>query len=581
MAVSIYSTRTMRNIFYDETKVTLLDRSRFIQYSIEHAVSGTISENLSSPEKLIEICDGLGELSSTRITVVLVDGTVVVDSEKNPDLMDNHSDRPEIISATSGDIGTSTRFSNTLQRKMLYVALPVHDKKGIVAVVRTSTPIKEIRYILNSFYIRIAIAGFIITLFAAWLSLLHSRRITAPLEEMRLGAERYAGGDLSGRLKLKGSEEISALSEAMNRMAIQLEERIRTILHQRREQKAVYSSMSDAVIAVSAHGFLISINDTAAKLLNINQKLIRGKALHEVIKDIDLRLFISKALRTVDGIEEEIILFGEDELYLQAQGRPLRDEDDKSMGAVVVLNDITDIRKMEKTRRDFVANVSHELKTPVTSIKGFTEMLRDGAFDEKDNSERFLEIIARQADRLDAIINDLLSLARIERAEERNEIILSDGLVNQVVNNAVLSMRPQAEANGVEITVDNEKDISADINYELLEQAVTNLLDNAIKYSGSGKLIHIKVEKVSRQISIVVSDQGSGIEAEHLPRLFERFYRVDKGRSREAGGTGLGLSIVKHILQAHNGSVDVTSEIGKGSSFSLLLPSNEPLVAFE
>ncbi len=562
----------MRNIFYDETRNSLMDRSRFLQYSIIHAVGGTISENLSSPEHLSEICDDLGELSSTRITIILKDGKVIVDSVEDPGLMDNHSDRPEITKAQSGEVGSSIRYSTTLQRNMMYVALPIHEDDEIVAVVRTATPIKEIKHILNIFYIRIAIAGFIITLFAAWLSLLHSRRITAPLQEMREGAERYAGGDLSGRLKIKGSEEISALSESMNRMAIQLEDRIHTILHQRKEQKAVYSSMSDAVIAVSAHGFLISINDSAANLLKVDRKFIRGKVLHEVIKNVDLRLFISKALRTVDGIEEEIILFGENELYLQAQGRPLRDEDDKSMGAVVVLNDITDIRKMEKTRRDFVANVSHELKTPVTSIKGFSEMLRDGAFEDKENSQRFIDIIARQADRLDAIINDLLSLARIERDEERNEIILSDGLVNQVVDNAVLSMRPQAEANGIEITVDNEKDISADINYELLEQAVTNLLDNAIKYSGSGKLIHLKVEKVNRQVSIVVNDQGNGIEAEHLPRLFERFYRVDKGRSREAGGTGLGLSIVKHILKAHNGSVNVTSEIGKGSSFSLLLP---------
>ena len=278
--------------------------------------------------------------------------------------------------------------------------------------------------------------------------------------------------------------------------------------------------------------------------------------------------------RTSDeAVEDDLLLRGEEERVLQIRGAALRDVRGRSIGAVIVLHDITNYRHLENVRRDFVANVSHELKTPIASIKGFVETLLDGASQNPQDAERFLRIVAKQADRLNPIIEDLLSLSKIEQSKEETSLPLSTGNIKAVLDAAVYDCQTTAAERNIRVAIACDEAVVADINAHLLEQAVVNLLDNAIKYSEPGDEVLVEVQTTPSEVQIIVADHGCGIDNDHLPRLFERFYRVDKARSRKFGGTGLGLAIVKHIVLAHGGKVTVESTPGEGSTFTIHLPA--------
>jgi two-component system phosphate regulon sensor histidine kinase PhoR len=318
---------------------------------------------------------------------------------------------------------------------------------------------------------------------------------------------------------------------------------------------------------------ILNLNPGAGRIFGLIPENARGRTLLELSRNNDLLHFTSSALSATAPIESEIVIHDPDARFLQAHGSVLRDGQGRSIGAVVVLNDVTALRRLETVRRDFVANVSHELKTPITSIKGFVETLLEGAMADPQEAERFLRIVQRQADRLHAIIEDLLNLSRIERDAEAGDIALEAGAVRAVLIAAVQSCETQARARGIRIEWDCDPGLTAWINAALLEQAVINLIDNAVKYSPDGGAVRVDAALQDAGIVIRVTDEGQGIEAKHLPRLFERFYRVDKARSRKLGGTGLGLAIVKHIAQAHRGIVTVESTPGAGSVFSIQFPA--------
>jgi two-component system phosphate regulon sensor histidine kinase PhoR len=331
--------------------------------------------------------------------------------------------------------------------------------------------------------------------------------------------------------------------------------------------------MVEGVLAVDAAERLITINKAAATFFEVDPEFSIGKIIQEVIRNTDLQEFIGTVLSRQITQEKEITFFsGGEELFIRATGTILLDTNDRSVGVVVVLNDITRLRRLENMRREFVANVSHELKTPVTSIKGYIETLLEGAKDEPDTAMQFLQVAARQTDRLNAIIEDLLSLSRIEQEAEADTVKMEKTNILKVLQSAVQTCRVKAEAKNIKIELDCHEDLSAPVNAPLLEQAIVNLVDNALKYSDADSEVAIKVSQSSREISITVIDHGRGITREHLPRLFERFYRVDKDRSREIGGTGLGLAIVKHIALAHQGRVNVESKLGQGSKFLIHIP---------
>ncbi|MBL7128566.1 MAG: HAMP domain-containing protein [Ignavibacteria bacterium] len=565
IALSWYVSSSLKSFYLDETSSKLEARANLVREYI-------LKKNLLNSKDLIEECQELAVLSNTRITVVSKNGKVLADSDENPYSMDNHSDRWEIIEALNGRTGTSVRYSYTLNQDMMYLAIPVYEKDVIIAVVRLSFPLIFIEETLWQIQKRIIIGGIIIAILAAFVSFFISRRISRPLERIRKGAERFARGKFDKKLYGRGSVEISSLAETLNTMAKQLDERIRTLSKQRNEQEAMLRSMVEGVIAVDMDERIILINKAAGNFFQISAKDCSKKLISEVIRNTSLQEFIRYALKSNKRTKTEITIFQEKDLVLEIRGSALQDVKGNQIGTLIVMNDITQFRQLESMRSEFVANVSHELKTPITSIKGFVETLQDGEVKDPDKIIQFLDIIAKQTDRMNAIIDDLLKLSRIEQQKESSDIQLSQNKICDIIIGAVQDCKSQTAQKRISINIDCDDNLSANINPLLLRQAIINLVDNSIKYSDTGSNIEITVFEKKKKIVISVRDWGCGISNEHHHRLFERFYRVDKARSHGLGGTGLGLAIVKHIAAIHNGKVSVESEPGNGSTFSIHLP---------
>ncbi len=568
LAVSWYASDSMGHFFLDQTAVDLNIRAVLLEKQVGVHLSPI------DPPAVDSICKSRGKESATRYTVILPSGKVIGDSRETPHLMDNHANRPEIIRALAGETGRAIRYSNTLLQSMMYVARPIKENDKIRAIVRAAIPTTFIDRELKSIQLKITLAGLLIALAAAGVSLWISRRITRPIEAMKQSAGHFAGGDLSRRLAAPDSEEMAGLADALNRMAAQLEHRINTIVSQRNELETVLASMREGVIAVDNEEKIINMNAAAAKFFNCKPEEIQSRDLQEIIRNSALHQFVRNSNSSKTLTEDDISLYHNGEKTLHMQSSPLLDANKAQAGTLVVFNDVTHVRRLENMRRDFVANVSHEIKTPLTAIKGFVETLLQGSVDNPEEAARFLGIIKKHVDRLSAIVEDLLSLSRIEQEDEGKTIELADGHIKDVFQSAMQICRSKAEEKNIALSPECADQIAAQYDARLLEQAVVNLLDNAIKYSEPQSTIRLKARPNHSEILISVEDQGMGIAKKHLPRLFERFYRVDKARSRTMGGTGLGLAIVKHIAQAHGGDVTVESTLGKGSTFTIHLPLN-------
>jgi two-component system, OmpR family, phosphate regulon sensor histidine kinase PhoR len=575
LLIDLYSLHLISELYRDHLKSDLEARAWLCAKPVAELLSRDRTADVDA------LCKDLGRSTSTRFTVILPSGVVVGDSDENPADMDNHvtDHRQEIDQALAEGVGWSERDSATMREKMLYVAIAFPEGQRRQAVVRAAVPVTALNETLGAVRGQIVVAGLIGTALIALVSLWISRGISRPLEQIRAGAARFARGELDHRLPSVGSEEVRAVVEALNHMARQLSARIETIQRQQNEHEAMLSSMEEGVLAIDNRGVIISLNETCAALLGTDQEKARGRLVHEVIRKPDLLRFVESALASPSPVEGDIQLHGPEDRCLSAHGTALFDAERDKIGVLIVLHDISRLRHLENVRRDFVANVSHELRTPITSIKGFVETLLDGALDDRDNAVRFLGIMLRQVNRLDAIIGDLLSLSRIEKVAEEHLIELAPHAIREVLAAAAEMCAKKAADKQIRIEQVCPDDLTARINAPLLEQAVVNLIDNAVKYSGAGSTVRLSAFRDGPEVVIEVRDEGSGIDARHLPRIFERFYRVDKARSRELGGTGLGLAIVKHIILAHGGSVDVESTIGVGSSFSLRLPAAELVVA--
>ncbi|SPD73918.1 PAS domain S-box protein [uncultured Desulfobacterium sp.] len=542
--------------------------------TLAHVFESQFKALLSPPDmvQIDRLCKRIGEKDGTHITIILPSGQVAGDSDQDPKKMDNHLDRPEVIQAIKGELGVSIRFSLTLKKDMIYLAVPIRDGSDILGVLRTGTLSKSVDDAIGNIREKIIISGIIISILSAIICLLMSQRISRPIEEIRKGVESLARGELTYRLPDFSSREMEGLAQAVTQIAKELNDRINIITQQRNQLEQVFSGMVEGVLAVDLDERIIHMNNSAKLLLDCSQNNVQGLSIQELIRNVDLQRFIKEAVKSNDLIEEDILLhFPFDDRVINCHGTAICDSSGKCDGALIVLNDVTRLRRLENIRRDFVANVSHEIKTPVTAIKGFAQTLRDGVKDE-DSRERFLEIIEKHTDRLITIIDDLLSLSRVEEGTEKDEIVLQAGHIEDIIYSAGQLCEAKASQRKIRIEIVCEYGLTCNINRALLEQAIINLLDNAVKYSEEGGTVLLKAGAKGDEIVIEVVDQGCGIERKHLDRLFERFYRVDKARSRNLGGTGLGLSIVKHIIQAHGGNVTVDSSPGKGSTFSIHLP---------
>jgi two-component system, OmpR family, phosphate regulon sensor histidine kinase PhoR len=575
VAVGILAATSTRSFYLSHTERELRARAALVRQQVLPLVGAGRSAQL---ERLVR---ELGAASGTRITVIAGEGLagaplgeVLAESTMRPELLPNHRDRPEFAEAMRGGTGKAIRFSSTLNENMMYVALPVTRQGARIAVVRAAVSITTVEHALVALYWRIGLTALVIAMLAGLIGLLMSRRISRQVDEIKEGAEAFAAGEFGHKLPVPRTAEFASVAESLNTMAEELDEKIRTVTRERNEREAVLVSMIEGVVAVDTEERVLTMNEAAAHLIGTERTSAVGCSIQEVVRNVELQGMVAAALAGRGPVESELTLrVGSADRTLQAHASLLRGEDDDgaAVGAVVVLNDVTRLKRLEAVRRDFVANVSHELKTPVTSIKGFTETLLDGASDDPESSRRFLRIIAGQADRLNSIIEDLLALSTLEATSDGRPA-LAEADVCDVVTVAVEVCEPKAQARGIRLDTVCVPSVFAAINPPLLEQAVVNLIDNAVKYSPEASEVQVELEQTDAEIIIRVIDHGPGIPREHLSRLFERFYRVDKARSRDLGGTGLGLSIVKHIAQVHGGRVDVESALGRGSTFSLHLP---------
>lgn len=564
-AITWFASNTLREFYLKQTAADLEERAYLLREQILSLLSPL------DPEVIDAICKELGQISDTRITVILPNGAVIGDSRETPQFMDNHAGREEVVEALAGRIGRSIRYSDTLHQRMMYVAVPLNKEGRVRAVVRTALGVHALEETLRAIRLQIALGGLVIAILAAGVSYYVSRRITEPIEKIRQGAEHFSAGDLSHRLPAPETEEMASLSDALNRMAAQLDDRMKTVVSQRNELEAVLASMIEGVVAVDMEERIIRMNQAAGGMFECDPARSQGRNLQEVIRNLALQRFVVRALSSDTSISDDFVLYRGAERILNIHSTPLYDAR-QQIGTLLVINDVTQLRHLEHVRSDFVANVSHEIKTPLTAIKGFVETLQQEEVEDPQERERFLGIILKHVDRLNAILEDLLILSRIEREGAWTEMKRRSTSIREVVQTAVQVCQPRADSRQIGIVIHCPEDLHARVDATLLEQALVNLIDNAVKYSNDGSSIWIEAERNDSQFLIHIRDEGPGIPQRHLPRLFERFYRADKARSRKLGGTGLGLAIVKHIAQVHGGHVTVNSTLGKGSTFTLYLP---------
>jgi two-component system, OmpR family, phosphate regulon sensor histidine kinase PhoR len=563
-----HATSSLRDVYYADLEKKLEITARLIEQ--ETFVGIEPITNLKT-----KLNDFAG-ITSLRITVISPDGKVIGDTASSPEMMDNHLVREEIREALNGRTGRSIRYSMTTKQTMMYVAVPRVIGNEVIGIVRTAIPVSKVEKELKRIYLSVALGGIALILFAGISSVFIIRLTTKPLDDIYLGAERFANGELTKRIQIPKIEELAVLASSLNKMAENLNGRIVTMERQRRQIDAIFTCMTESVFAVDTSERIIEINKTACELFGATIDNAKGRTLQEVIRNTDIQHFVNMAIKSNGSVNGEVVLIGAVERFFDIYGTILKDSQDECIGALFVMHEISDIKRLEIIRKDFVANVSHELRTPITAIKGFVETLEDGAIEDKKTATEFLAIIHRQSDRMLSIIEDLLDLARIEQTTEKETAVMREVNLKDLLDSVVETCKLKATEHRIELKLQTDCELKLVVERYLIELAIANLVDNAIKYSDEGGAVLLSAKKDNEFVLISVTDNGIGIPREYLERIFERFYRVDKSRSRERGGTGLGLSIVKHIALLHKGRVTVVSAPGQGSTFTIALPVIEP-----
>jgi len=509
-------------------------------------------------KQLDSLIKDLGKRIDTRITIMDPEGLVLADSEQNPEFMENHSTRPEILKALYGETGTALRYSTTVKEEMLYVAILVKEQGESLGVLRVSLFLKQINSLLNGVKMNFLKVVIVLILLSLATALFFARSLSSPIKELVHASSRVAAGDFDVKVYLKSKGELQKLAESFNEMVMRIKELVTELSQQKESLNVIIRSITEGLMVLDKKGKILLGNDSFKKITN-NQNIL-GKYYWEVIREPDLGELIKKTGREKSSLIEEL---GIGDRTFICSATFLRGYDE----TVVTMHDITKIKGLERIKKDFVVNVSHELRTPLTAIKGFMETIEDLV---DDKERRYVEIVLKHTERLINIVGDLLTLSELEGSSLKLELEEMDlgKLVEDILNIYEKNIR-EKDLNVVFESEDNLGMVEAD-PYKL-EQMFINLIENAIRYTEEGE-IKISVRRGDKKIIIEVADTGIGIPPKYLPRIFERFYVVDKSRSRKLGGTGLGLSIVKHIVLLHNGKIDVKSVPGRGTTFIIRLP---------
>ena len=513
----------------------------------------------------------LGARTGVRYTVIAADGRVLADSNEDPAAMDNHRDRPEIMAAANNGMGTSTRFSRTVAANSMYLAIPVMKQGVLAGFVRTSETLEAISARRAAVRRSVGLAMLLPVLAALVLGLLVARSFTQPLINMTDAARAVAGGQEAPRLHVQRPDEIGELADALNAMTEQLHNQLDTMAADRNKTLAILAGMVEGVVAVDRDERVVHANAAAQAILGIDARTALGRRIWEVMRVVEVSDSLGEAMRQnrVRVSEVRIPTPLKDQV-IQLTATPLRNAADQIDGAVVVLHDVSELRQLESVRRDFVANISHELKTPLTAIRGLVETILDDRQMDRDTHDRFIEKIRDQSTRLGNLVSDLLTLSRLESGPGGLRFEAMD--LRETVAESVRTQTHVAETKRVDLHLGvPERAVTIEGDSEAMRELVDNLVSNAIKYTPSGGRVDVKLVAENGSAVLEVADTGIGIPPEEQSRVFERFYRVDKARSRQLGGTGLGLSIVKHVALAHGGSVSLKSASGRGSTFRVQL----------
>lgn len=567
----------LRSLYYGANR-------RALSETVRALANGVSEESLKNLQRAQAFCVQSARGTSFRVTLIDARGQVLGDSDARPEDMENHGGRPEIQGALRGLKSVDLRRSATTGVVMIYAAEPLGADDRVEGVLRIALALPELRSRLVPFYLAAASATLLLLGATALASVRLERRASLPVAEIAQTAATWAAGDLERRIGKLTPEEMDRLGRTLNAMAADLSERIALDARRGRELQTILDSIGEAVIAVDGEHRVRLVNPAARRLASSSPDLrLEGLPLLAAFRSTEMEAATERCVATGERVEAEFALYRDPTshfllcaaplaLSVSQPGHPASEGNDSpDRGVVLVLNDITTLRRLEQVRRDFVANVSHELKTPITLIKGFVETLQDGAMRDPEEAERFLGIVGKHADRMDALLDDLLTLARLERPDApplRKEPVD----IGLILDDVAQTLEPKRAARGSKLVLSCPEGLSAMVNESLLEQAVLNLADNALKYSPNGSRVDIQAREEEGFLVIRVKDSGPGIPARHLQRIFERFYRVDKARSREEGGTGLGLAIVRHIALAHGGKAEASSREGEGSTFTLRVP---------
>ncbi len=579
--IAVYMTGATRRYFLTHVDDELRAHARLAAEAFRPSLLGSSSDQQDGLSSIDPLADSLGRQTGLRITVIASDGAVLGDSEADPTSMENHAHRPEILEATRSGMGLVTRYSGSLGVEQRYIAVPVSASSGeLLGYVRVAMPLSQVQA-SSAAVRRFAISAAAIAVIAGLaLSLLLAAGIGRPLSDLAAAAREIARGEFDRRLPERGAVELRELASSFNYMADEVKRSTAELVERKNRMEAILLAMTDGVLAVDGSYRVILVNRAACEMLGISQDAAIGRHVLEAVRNHDLADALEAGAAGQHDVRE-IKLVSPFRRHVRIHAAPIQEASLTRGGAVAVLQDVSDLHRLERVRRDFVSNVSHELRTPITSIKGFVDTLLDGAMDSPETLARFLGIIGQETDRLARIVSDLLDLSKLESS---GAVAKATSVSLRVAVDAALQAVAQsAERKRIRVLLDVPGDLpELAADESLLCQVLVNLLGNAVNYTPGGGEIAVSASLEAQEtgdagvrpcVRVNVADTGIGIAPEHLPRLFERFYRVDKGRSRHAGGTGLGLSIVKHIVERYGGRVSVESRLGEGSTFSFVLPA--------
>ena len=577
LAIDFYSAQALRQNYIDSAAMQLSSLSR---------LAAANPPNLANADELRAWTQWMAQ-GGARVSIIDATGRVLSESARDPEGMENHSDRPEFLQAIASGEGHSIRHSATLNQEMMYTAVRVQPAGGSPEVIRLALPLAPMDASLSALRLRLLFASLLIVLLGALALFVFFRSFATRVDRLTQFSLRLAKGDFRPLPAEHARDELAELTAALNQAAASMDRTIHSLSGERNRSSAILRSMVEGVAVIDANERLVFSNRAFSQILSLNSKTSEGRPLIEVLRNSELLGLIRRALKGEEGLQADIVMGTVQIRSFSATAAPVKALDsepsgavsamraaktsEKPSGAVVVLHDVTELRRLERVRQDFVANVSHEFKTPLTAIQGFAETLLSGAIEDPKNNRRFLRIIRDHATRLARLTDDLLKLARIEAG--KLEVQLLPVAVAEVVDSCMETALLKANQKQIAITVE----LAADLprvrgDAALLRDVLQNLVDNAIQYTPPGGKILISAERKNGEVIIAVTDTGIGIPLSDQERIFERFYRVDAARSREAGGTGLGLSIAKHIVEVHGGDLWVESEVGAGSKFAFSIP---------